>query len=377
MARKKKQRRQFGYVYQEPGRRSWYISFAYGGKRIKRSAGKTKADAEKKLLQIEALIRSGVPLRPIMDTVFDGMDARKLRFRDAVDSYLQAAKHRNKLSTLDRDRTRLRQIERAPWAGKYLGKITKADLASWINTERDRGLAAGTCNRKLAVVSALFEWARGLEYVDANPVRDVARFSEKNSARELFLTAAECEAVISAANDDFRPLLIAAIHTGARAGELTKLAWSDVDLARGFVWFRDTKSGGSRSVPLTATLHACLAELKRCRPRPTLDERDLVFSIRSGGAISAQTRRRRLADAIRQARGLRQVIREGFRFHDLRHSAASVMINAGVPLEAIGAVLGHKRAATTKRYAHLLPETSRAAIDRLGGALGAAKRGAS
>ena len=68
---RKKRRRTFGRVFKDGNRRGWYVSFHHHGRRVKRAAGPSRADAEKKLLQVEALIRSGVPLPAVLSAVFD------------------------------------------------------------------------------------------------------------------------------------------------------------------------------------------------------------------------------------------------------------------------------------------------------------------
>ena len=141
-----------------------------------------------------------------------------------------------------------------------------------------------------------------------------------------------------------RAVVVAAIHTGARQGELLALTWDDVDLDRGQVEFRMTKNGESRVVRLSETVRALLREL------PSRFHGGHVFRNHGGKPIH----RDGLTWSFRRA--VRLACLQGFRFHDLRHSAASFLVQAGVSLNTVREILGHRSLAMTLRYAHLAPD---------------------
>jgi len=121
-----------------------------------------------------------------------------------------------------------------------------------------------------------------------------------------------------------------ALTTGARRGELYALRWVDVDFARRWAIFPKTKNGTARGVPLVATVVAELEKLART------DER--VFPATVTKAWRTAVRKSGLVD---------------FRFHDLRHSAASHLVQSGANLVEIATLLGHKDIRMTQRYAHV------------------------
>jgi integrase len=182
-----------------------------------------------------------------------------------------------------------------------------------------------------------------------------------------FYYADEAVALIGAArNTEERALLHFALHTGARAGEQIALEWGDIDFHSKVVILRrsstdgvtveTTKSGKGRRVPLSEGL---IASLKTIRHAKGL----LVFSNADGSPLTLWQLHDRLASAARRA-GLRLL-----RWHDLRHSYASILTIAGTPLVQVKEWLGHSSITMTMRYAHLAPGGGREFLAALDGSL--------
>jgi integrase len=144
------------------------------------------------------------------------------------------------------------------------------------------------------------------------------------------------------------PAVITALSTGARRGELLNLRWSDVSYDRKTLvsGFGQTKNTEIRSVPLPAAVIDQLQALAQVR---RIDD-DRVFPI--------------TADELRcpWRRALKAAGISGFRSHDLRHSCASYILQAGFPLGTVAEVLGHKTLEMAKRYSHLAESHTRAAL---------------
>ena len=131
--------------------------------------------------------------------------------------------------------------------------------------------------------------------------------------------------------------------SGARAGELRSLRWRDIDLDKGIAKLLVTKNGTTRAIPLQGHALDLLREKKATRDVPQLDESDFVFLNRSG----SQFNYRPCWDRVRAEAGLPH-----FRFHDLRHFAASHMAMAGGGRSEVGKILGHSSAQMVERYTH-------------------------
>ena len=165
-------------------------------------------------------------------------------------------------------------------------------------------------------------------------------------ARWRYLSAEELPALLQAAearSPVLHAAIVVAIATGVRKGELLRLRWSDVDFERQCVSVLITKNGQPRSVHLPASAVAALQGLKAA---PVVSPAH-VFLSASGKPMTWQALDK-LWRGARTAAGLKD-----FRWHDLRHSCASYLAQAGASLLEIGGVLGHRSAAVTLKYAHL------------------------
>lgn len=178
----------------------------------------------------------------------------------------------------------------------------------------------------------------------SNPVRNefVSSFPE-NPPKNRFLSAQEQKRLLQAAQnshwDRLYLLILFALTTGARRGELLKLTWKDIDFSQKTALLETTKNGRPRLLPL---LLPVIEELLRFRSHPT----HKVFPS-TVDPCSPFDFKKAWQKAIKEAGLL------GVRFHDLRHTAASNMVSNGRTLFEAGTLLGHKQSSTTMRYAHL------------------------
>lgn len=225
--------------------------------------------------------------------------------------------------------------------------------------------SAATVNRYHAALSAVYTWGikrRRLPKGTENPCRKVERQPE-NPGVVRFLSDDERTRLLDACRASTWPklyaLVLLAITTGARRGELLALTWPDVDLERAeaHVRARDpggraTKNGDAKVLPLVAPV---VAELARLRG----DQRTgLVFGSRVRPGVPYNVEGPWYA-ALRASRVRR------FRFHDLRHTCASYLAQDGASLLEIADVMGHRQLAMVKRYAHLTVKSKAALVQRV------------
>jgi integrase len=206
--------------------------------------------------------------------------------------------------------------------------------------------SASTVRSYLALLSAVFKiGVRELRWCESNPVRDVT-LPRASAGRTRFLGDDERAALLVACKASESPLLypfvLLALTTGARRGELYALRWADVDLARRWAIFPKTKNGTSRGVPLIASVVSEMEAL----PRPC----ELVFPEVMTTAWRTAAKKAGLAD---------------FRFHDLRHSAASRLVQSGANLSEVAQLLGHKDIRMKQRYSHVHNGHTLALVDRV------------
>jgi integrase len=240
--------------------------------------------------------------------------------------------------------------------------------------------SGATINRYLATLSHMLNIAKKeWRLIDRNPVSDISKKKESRG-RTRFLSEAERDKLLEAcAKSDWpllHPLVMLAITSGARRGELINLKWDDIDLrvrettvdARtgeklpglGRAILRDTKNGESRSLPLVGKALEVLRELKLKGSAKS----EYVFPNPSGHPGPFENFDHRWDEALTAA-GI-----EGFRFHDLRHTCASYLAANGASLLEIADVLGHKTLAMVRRYSHLTQSHKVSVIERMAKAQG-------
>ncbi len=230
-------------------------------------------------------------------------------------------------------------------AARRAGQVT-------LPSGRQRPVSMARVNRELAVLRNLLnkaeEWAYRVPE-GRHPVK--GKLGKESRGRTRFLTEAEAEALRAQCMNQrahLKPIVQCALNTGMRAGEILGLTWDRVDFAKRQIILEDTKNREARYVPINEPLFYVLRRLEAGRAGPH------VFGPRQGRGVASV--RRAFEGAVKDA-GLQDVT-----FHTLRHTAASWMVQRGVPLYQVGQVLGHKSLAMTQRYAHLAPEHLAAAV---------------
>ena len=184
-----------------------------------------------------------------------------------------------------------------------------------------------------------------------NPVKGVKFLPEKRRLR--FLMPDEIRILLEACSEDFRMIVITALNTGMRRGEILGLKWDDVDFDRRQLLIRDSKNGESRTVELNDLLTRELQLYRdQQRPRPAH-----VFTGVTGNSL---TTIQNTFMRTRERAGLPDL-----RFHDLRHTFASHLVMNGIDLTTVKELLGHKSIQMTLRYAHLSQPHKKKAVETL------------
>ena len=218
-------------------------------------------------------------------------------------------------------------------------------------------LAPATVNRYAASLAAVLTWAVKRRIAPkgyVHPCRSIERRPEHNE-KLRFLSDEERTRLLDACRASTWPrlyvLVLMALTTGARKGELTGLRWGDVDLARAEAYVSRTKNGEPRVLPLVP---AVVAELEKFAGGPTVH----VFQ-------SARRRAQAYAFEPKFIEALRVARIRGVTFHTLRHSCASMLARHGATLLEIGDLLGHRQLQMTKRYSHLATGHKTALVNRV------------
>ncbi len=261
--------------------------------------------------------------------------------------YLDYARTYKRSHDIDERYLRLHLL---PRFGKlHLDQLDQTQVMDWLASKVAAGYAQATVNRWQVILSHMMRMAKrwGLPGADRNPLEGVKQ-KECNNAIERFLTPAETgrlkEAVVRSVNTQLKHIVALLLLTGCRKRELLDARWEQIDLGRKVWRIPMTKTGRARHVPLSDQALAVLQAVPRFKACPWVIPNPATLKpfLSVYNAWDTARREARLPD---------------IRMHDLRHSAASNMVNAGQSLYVVGKVLGHAQAKTTERYAHLSNET--------------------
>lgn len=252
----------------------------------------------------------------------------------------------------------------AVFSKRSLRSITPTDIRAYTESRRAMGIKNSTINREIGLLSCALNWARReLEWDVPNPTE--GRKLKEPASRIRWISRDEADALLDAAKNEPRAehlvdFIRLGLNTGMRRGEMLELEWKRVDLHTNLIYLRamDQKSGKIGSVPLNADARSAL--LSRARFRATYcPDSPWVFCDVKGSRIQAV--KRSFATACRRA-GI-----ENFHIHDLRHTCATWLVQAGVSIREVAEVLRHSDIRMTMRYTHLAPENVRSAVARLEG----------
>jgi integrase len=240
--------------------------------------------------------------------------------------------------------------------GSYtLTEVTPRVVNEYKEKRRRDGLKPASINRELATMKKAFNLAvKEWEWLKDNPVARVS-MEEENNKRDRWLTAEEEERVLEVCPPWLRELVTFALNTGMRLGEILSLEWKGVDLFKRTVTVFKSKNKEPRTIPINQRVFELLKNKGKVKSIKT----NLVFCTNNHTMILKTSVDHAFQSALKRA-GIKD-----FRFHDLRHTAATRMVQAGKDLYKIQKLLGHKTPAMTQRYAHHYPESLRDAVDVL------------
>ncbi len=326
----------------EDGSITYHAEVRLKGYPPQRASFRTRTLAKKWIQDTESSIRDGRHFRTA--------EAKKHTVNDLIDRFisqwLSQSPHRV-----------VRQTAYLSWWKNRLGHLLLVDLTPAILAEaRDALLAEktpretirnpSTVNRYIAALSraltiAMKEWG----WLDDTPMRKVSKPSE-GKGRNRLLSLEEKDWLLEACkvsvNPHLYPIVSLALLLAMRFGEIVSLKWENIDFANKLITLEQTKNGERRILPLTPAVEEIIAS---CRKTDIMH--GLVFK------PSSPTNRSGVVD-IRNAfmRAIAQANIKNFRFHDLRHAAASYLAMNGATQGELMAILGHKSPSMTRRYAH-------------------------
>lgn len=323
------------------------MRFSHNGEPVKRSC----QTADKKVAEkIYHKVMTQVAERRWIDRPL-GED---VTVRELLDKYLNEYSLRNKapMSSAS-DKCSIKSLNRF-FGDLSLTALTPKLISEYKSKRREAGRAPKTVNNELTLLSHAFNLAmKEWEMVSVNPVIRVSR-EKVNNLVERWLTYAEEESLLAVSPEWLRELIIFAIYTGLRKGEIIRLKWSQIDFSRRTLTILEQKNKGKDTLPLNQRALDVLKAKSQIR-----QINGYVFNNHVGNPLDPRNILRSFYDARKRA-GL-----DGLRFHDLRHTFATRLAQAGVDLYKVQKLMRHKTPIMTQRYAHHYPESLRDGVEVL------------
>lgn len=328
------------------GKTTYRVKVRLKGQPAETASFGRKTDAAKWAQDTESAIRDG--------RHFKTSAAKRHTLAELIERYIKDV-----LPT--KPKSEAKQTAMLNWWKSEIGSYSLADVTPALIAERRDKLAAGktkrdtqrnpaTVVRYLAALSVCFthavkEWG----WIDDTPMRKVTKPTESRG-RVRFLSDAERVRLLKACKESSNaylyPVVVLALSTGMRSGEIMGLTWDVVDLNRGRAILHETKNGERRAVAITGHALEVVKEMGKVR---RIDS-NLLFPSRE---IAPQKPQKPMDLRAPWLAALKVADIQDFKFHDLRHSAASYLAMNGASLAEIAEVLGHKTLQMVKRYAHL------------------------
>jgi integrase len=359
----------------------WQIDLRYqdpsGAPKRTAVYGKSQTEARARAKELRKRLELGQPVRDTADT----LATFSLEW---IATALAASERKTTTKAMYAAITRS-QIVSSGIGGLPLGKITPRAVEGWLVELRERGLAESTVRIAYDILLAILKTAIRDGALGRNPVAAVKRPRVTRKEAD-YLSSDQVRAVLSAAQSTrFAPLFTLLVNTGLRRGEALALQWSDVDLEAGTLRVRGTLARvngelevtepktekSKRTVPLSSPAVQTLRTIRleqaqqRLRAGSWWHPTGYLFTTRFGEPCDPRNALRAFKVAAKRA-GLPASVG----LHTLRHTAATMMLQAGVPLKIVSEILGHASVAITGDiYGHVAPEVSREAVAKLAAAL--------
>ena len=260
--------------------------------------------------------------------------------RSLTDRFLRELQHKNPATV-----SNLRGI-----ASFFNGEeeVTPTRVMDYVISRRSDGATPATINRELTIMKQLFRFAKLREYIAEDPTKSI-RLESGMARRTRHITKEEELLLINCAVDWLQPIIQFAASTGMRRGEIVGLKKSDIDLENRCATIRTSKNGEPRVIPLSRRALEAVAK--------AMSITENVFGGKGGWQLRVANLEYNFRAAVRRS-GLNDL-----RFHDLRHTFATRLVQSGADIYAVQRLLGHKSLEMTSRYAHHDVESLRRAID--------------
>jgi integrase len=369
-------------ILQRGKKKRWYAVFRdLNGKQLwRRLAARNRKEAQREadLLEDVATKRqSGQRLRKIFSDLCSlyGEESQKIStVRASVASWLESKKPETSPTTYVSYKTACDAFLTflGPKADADIGGITRKDLTAFRNTLAATR-APNTANKYVRVLKMIFKQAKrdGCVLENAAEYLDTVK-NTTNKARRAF-TIPEIQAVLAVADEEWKSLIKFGLYTGQRLGDLSLLTWENIDTQRGVISLTTKKTDKTLTIPISPALASHIASLASSdNPSSPIHPRANEIARTQGRVGTLSNWFRDLLAEVGLAEKISHRAETGGRrtqsslsFHSLRHTAVSLLKDAGIPQATVQELIGHDSEAMSAKYTHVGIESLRQAAAAL------------
>jgi integrase len=340
--------------YSKSGATSWRVKIRIKNNPTVSGTFKRRTDAKQWSAQTEASIFEG--------KYFKHAESKRLTLSALITRYIEeGTEHLKDLHT---------RINHLAYWEKEIGNVLLANVRRErileCRADLKRSCSNSTANRYIATLSAMLTYAtKTLQLLDSNPCLHIKKLTEPEGCTRI-LSDEERVNLVQACKGctkypEMLPIVLLAITTGMRRGEILNLRWADINFKTERIILWNTKNGETRTAPLVGPALVALRARAKIRP---IDNIAHIFPSRVEGNSMNFFHLDHAWRLVKRDAGLTD-----FRFHDLRHTAASYLAMNGAGLREIGDILGHKTLAMVLRYSHLTDDHKHDTVTRMSNAV--------
>lgn len=312
------------------------LEFQLLGERVHQSCKTGDLEQAKK---IEATIR-----KAIVDGTWNFQSQyEKISFKDISKTFLKYSENHKK--SFKDDEYFCKKFDNF-YGAKFVKDIKPSDIEAYFTKRLKENVKNSTINREFDSLRKLFQLAVNDRIITENPCSKVKKLRVDNIQIRYLTKQEEKDLFKQIGNHWIKPIIIMALKTGMRKGEMLSLKWVSVNFSKGYIDVLQSKTGKARKIPLAPKLAKELLKVKKIgeyvftnpdTKLPYEDVRQFEDFIKDSGIVK-------------------------FRFHDLRHTFATRCIEKKTDIVVLATLLGHRNIQTTMRYAHPVPEMMLKAI---------------